>query len=503
MPMIDGLGDSGFLQSELLKALASSSVGGTDASPLIKEDLEMEAHTQLWLETSPIEMVILKHIPRITATSVIHEYDQITGYGPRTMPFYGETTLPPDSTIVSRRRQEIIKLQGYVSSVFALASFQTPIQALGANTLVDQNMAATRLNLLRGMSVSIYMSDASTSTDPNRFRGLKQQILESTSPSVGPPYTPDPTYVIDLRGKPLLGPEIRTRARQISEHYGDMSWIYMAPSNKELLEGALDASERLILTRERAEPVVMGQNVDGMMTTGGIVRFAPDNTLTASEYGGFAPTVAVPNAPAPLTGANVAAPAAAANPLGKWVAADADPTVLYQVTALNASGESTPFSPATVAVVAGQAVTIAITPRVADTSYRVYRGGDGIHNPAVPMFIAEIRGPGNTTPFNFVDLNARIPGTTEAFGLTIHSQNSDAMLQTRDFGAIRERLSMSNAPVGGRNTVKLATLGPWLGIFDLAPILHTASRDLLFSAYTPVLTHPFQNVVWVNVGNRP
>ena len=185
-----------------------------------------------------------------------------------------------------------------------------------------------------------------------------------------------------------------------------------------------------------------------------------------------------------------------------WTAADADPTVQYYVTALNASGESTPYAPPTVAVVAGQAVTIAITPRASDTSYKIYRGGDGIHNPATPMFVAEIRGPGNTTPFNYVDLNAKIPGTSEAFGLTIHSQNSDAMLGTRDFATVAGRMSMANPPSSQRNTVKYATLGPWLGVFDLAPILHTASRDLLFSAYTPVLTHPFQCVCWTNVGNR-
>jgi hypothetical protein len=490
------------LQDELLKALASSSLAGTDASPLIKEDLEMEAHTQLWLETDPVELVILKHLPRINAYSVIHQYDQIVGYGPQGVTtFYGESNLPPEAAIQSVRRTETIRLQGLISSVFALASFQTPVQALGQNNLVDQNMAAVRLALLRAMAVSTYSSNTQTSADGIRFRGIKQQILEGTSPSTSPPFTINPAFIIDKRGAKLAGQDIRDAARVISERYGSLRWIYMSPLAKEYLEQSLDAAERLYLTREWAEPVIMGQNVDGLMTQGTSVRFATDNTLTPTNYQGVAPTASVTNAPTPLTAANVAAPVAAANPGSLFVAADADPTAVYTVTALNASGESTGYTPASVAIVAGTGITIAITPRAADTSYRVYRGGTPPANPTTPMLIAEIRGPGNTTPFNFVDLNATIPNTSEAFALSLYSTNSEAMFPTRSMENIRDRITLANAP-RARNTVSLATLGPWLGIFDLAHILHTASRDLVFSAYTPILTHPFQNIVWVNVGTR-
>jgi hypothetical protein len=85
--------------------------------------------------------------------------------------------------------------------------------------------------------------------------------------------------------------------------------------------------------------------------------------------------------------------------------------------------------------------------------------------------------------------------------MTVFSQNSEALWPTRDLEAVRAQISLAN-PAQPKNTFTLATLGPWMGIFDLAHILHTASRDLVFSAFTPVLTHPFQNVVWTNVGNR-
>ena len=360
---------------DLLKALASSAAAGTDASPLIKEDLEVEAYTQLWLETDPVELVILKHIARIAAFSVTHEFDQIVGYGPSgTDYFYGEASLPPEAAIQSRRQFVTIKPQGLISSVFALANFQTPIMALGQNNLVDQNMASTRLALLRGMAVSTYNSDNSTTTNGIRFKGIQQQILEGTSLSVGPPYAANPDFIVDLRGAKLDADEIRTRVRQVVENYGTIRWIYMSPLTKEHVEKSIDPAERLYLTRGQAEPVIMGQNVDGIMTQGSTVRFAPDNTLTASNLRGFAPASSVPNAPTPLLAGNVAAHVAAANGASKWIAADADAAVQYYVTAANVYGESTPYAPATVSVATGDGVTIAITPRAADTSYRVYRG---------------------------------------------------------------------------------------------------------------------------------
>src|SRR5262249_39705267 len=227
----------------------------------------------------------------------------------------------------SRRRAETIRLQDLISSVFALASFQTPIQALGQNNLVDQNMAATRLALLRAMAVSIYSSDTSTTTDGIHYRGIRQQILENTSPSTTPPFTVNPAFIIDLRGVKLTAQHIRDASRVIGERYGSLRWIYMSPLTKEYLEQSLDSSERLYLTREWAEPVIMGQNVDGMMTQGTSVRFATDNTLTPQNYAGLAPTSSVTNAPPPLPGANVAAPTAAANGASLWTTADADAAV--------------------------------------------------------------------------------------------------------------------------------------------------------------------------------
>jgi hypothetical protein len=485
------------LQDELLKALASSAGAGTDAAPLIKEDLEMEAHSQLYMESDPGELTILKHIPRLTATSVVHQFTQVIGYGSRSHDgFYGENTLPAEATMQTLRKNVNIKLMGDISSVFALASFQTPISALGADNLVGENQAAARLDLLLKMAREIYAADTSVTSHTLRYAGLKQQILEGTSPSASAPFAANPDYIIDLRGRKLLPEEIRKRAVQIRKKFGMLRWIYMSPDTQSFLEETLDPAERLNIPRMPGEEVLLGQNISGMHTGGVVVRFAMDNTLTAELYRGSPPASAVSGAPVPPP--TIGAPSAAANASSLWETLDADGAVLYDITASNESGESTSTQVGPVAVVAGSSVTIAITPRAADTSYKVYRSSS-VH--ATPMFVAEIKGPGNTTPFNFVDHNGHIPGTTDAFGLNIASANNSipvlASLRMQDFRMV----SLANAP-RPRNTCALAQLGPWMGMYDLARILHTASRDLLFSAFTPQVTHPFQNVVWINCGDR-
>lgn len=486
------LGDSA-IADELLKALASSSAAGTDVSPLIKEDLEVEAHTQLYYETDPTELVLLKHIPRQPATSVLHQFDKIVSYGGQGHDgFYAENTLPTEADMESVRASVMIKLMGQISTVFALASFQTPIAALGETDLVLENMASTRLALLQKMCTAIYRSNDSVSRNTLRFAGLYQQILEGTSVSTSAPYTPNTDFIIDKRGFALTPDDIRAAARRVVEHHGRIRHIYMAPLVVEMLEKSLDPAERLQLPRTRDERVLLGQSVGGMNTASGACYFEPDNSLTPSIYYEPPPSKSPVNAPSPLGAGNVAAPTAANNALSQWTATDANAAVTYAVTAVNGYGESTPYSPAAVAVVAGNSVTIAITPRAADDSYKIYRGSSVLGAPR--HFIAEVKGTGNTTPFNFVDHNATIPNTSVVFALNMESNNSAALVANNT-----ARIQLAN-PAHARNTVSLVTLGPWMGVFELAHILHTASRDLVFSALAPRISHPYQNAVFINVG---
>jgi hypothetical protein len=103
-----------------------------------------------------------------------------------------------------------------------------------------------------------------------------------------------------------------------------------------------------------------------------------------------------------------------------WVTAQAG-NYFYAVEACQPGQVSTlTFISGAVAVAAGDAVTLAITPSAAntETDYRVYRGRlNGTNQPDDVRLIARIpnAGTGSTT---FVDYNQVIPGTSEAFMLT-------------------------------------------------------------------------------------
>ena len=56
------------------KALAVDSATGTSIAPFIKEDLEGEAYVQLYSDTDPAQMALLKDLPRQPAQQVNHEF---------------------------------------------------------------------------------------------------------------------------------------------------------------------------------------------------------------------------------------------------------------------------------------------------------------------------------------------------------------------------------------------------------------------------------------------
>jgi hypothetical protein len=130
-------------------------------------------------------------------------------------------------------------------------------------------------------------------------------------------------------------------------------------------------------------------------------------------------------APAIPTTSGVSTPiAAAANADSKFVAGDAA-TYFYFVSAFNNQGESAPVSMASVAVAAGQAVTLIFNRVVSDPkaiSYRVYRGKSSDASKA--LFAFEVKDAGTGTTQSIVDKNLDIPGTHKAFLLDMDSEES-------------------------------------------------------------------------------
>lgn len=475
--------NSAYAHEQILKALATSATYGADASPLIREDLEAEAANQLYSDTSPIEMVLLKDMPRKPATNVVHQYTQVNAYGnERTEGFFPESGLPTYSNQQFTRKTVNIKLMGEWAAVNLIAQLENNIRAIGQTDLVGTENAAKMLLLQHKVTRNLYFADAAATTTGLRFDGL-YALIRDNSPA---------DHIIDLRGKKLTPDDVRSAAKKIALNHGVMTGLYLSLDDKEQLEKQLDAAERLYLNQRDNAQVVIGQNIDGMYTQGGSVYFRPDNTLSPIHANFYLPSSPYPDdVPTALTTVTATPRAAAGAEVSQWAASDAAADIAYHVTALNATGEGPALAVTPAAVDVDEVVELSITPRATDKSFRVYRGSATLG--ITPALIKEIpHTAGDTTPITFVDENDMIPGTRFAFGLNLQSQNF------RKFGG---DATMNNLPKP-QNTVSIVQLTAMSVFTELAKLGLLASNDVIFWPLVLEMTHPKQNVVFINVGNN-
>lgn len=509
-------GDAERILFALEKAMAA---GDASAVALVKEDLELEAYTSLYTEADENEFRMLKSLPRKTATSITHEFTRYDRYGiAYSSGFFPENQLPPESDPTAVRATISIKLMGSISRVFALPSFETPVQAFGKGNLVDQHQVVTRLNLMDMMNRAVYASrtDEVNGNNTLRFKGLKQQIDEGTANS---PFT----HAIDMRGRKLKpfvtvgGVEkgVREVARQIAENKGRLTSLMLSPKVHQQFETELDGSERLHLNRPSisgSERINLLANVSRINAGGGDIALDIDNGLTVDRYRGKPPTTTDTTIDAPANVTALAEVVLGAGETSLWELENL--AELYYYVSYTKDDKEGPKTRAPGGAnsyvnhndaLKKTTVTI-IDPTWANLPYhsiKIYRGTNAKVDPGNAMLIAERPFP--TAPGNFVfsDLNQRIPGTDEVFGLTLAGHNYNLMRQAQIMGAsyqtVQGQFNVANHPTG-RNSICLVNLGPWMGIFALAPTLFTASHDLLFTAFAPEVAVPTHNVYWYNVG---
>jgi len=315
---------------------------------------------------------------------------------------------------------------------------------------------------------------------------------------------------------------IRQKAARSITLFGMFNCLLMDPLVRGDLEGSMDGMTRLNLPIQ-ASPYMLGQNIGGIQTQGNIIHFHTDNTLsplyatgkyTASVEDGApstTPTVVAAAAQADSTTAPV--PAGRGNPASSWDAASAG-NIAWVLTEVvdEREGLGTRY-PATgagfTAVGVGEEVkfTVKTGDALAD-SVRVYRLDDqtGALDDGSDMleayFIWETPGSGDGSNIIFYDNNDIRPNTSMVFGLRLLSRSA------RDMNAGGLTLAQKNSASylsnndTPQNTVAVASLGPQMGILNLAVVLAHVSRPLLYSAYVPEVRNPFQNIVFKNIGLR-
>jgi len=497
-------------QHRVLEALEKAVHSG-NITAIVPEDLEIQAHNTLWHDSQPTELTLLKLIPTTPATSIKHEFTTVTSFGEsRQSGFFGERSLPPETNFATERIINNIRLMGEVGPTFLLASLEKTQQVLGTTGAANIERAALRLNVLRKKNRNLFFADTATIRQGAagvRFKGLKQLIREGTDGTTG--QSPFGEHAIDMLGQPLTAETVRNRISEAIVLFGYVNCLIMDPFARAEFEASFDSAQRLEMPIS-LKPYVIGQNIAGLQTQGGVCQFYTDNILnplwsqgqyTAVLYDGAPTTVATAAAPVAqaVTGGNVSI----------WDAASAG-EIYWIVTQMKDEQESlgvrVPAAGFTT-VAAGEEVLHSLTPGDPTIdSFRIYRGDDSdVNNVAGTdaYFITEVPNTGGGGAVQYFDLNEARPNTSHAFALNIKSKSQRALsngLASSYHSAVENSADFLRQPDDPTNTVALAELGPSMGILALASILAEVDRPLMYSACSPEVRNPFQNFYFYNIG---
>jgi len=512
----------------LQKAISSDPLYGTAVREFIHEDLEPEAHNQLWNESDPEEMALLKMIPRISAAQTRHEYTKFMDYGNlNSESAFAPNTLPSVQDFSGQREEVRLRPYGEITQVQGLAAAEKSIQAIGKDNVADVAEESTRRLLLYKINLALYASDTRDTLNESRIKGILQGIDEGTRASGA--VNPDSNIIIDLRGGNIQvdgSNGIRKKSAQISKLYGSLRWLLLGPDQNVAIEEQLDDKSRYMINPQgNTDKMIIGARIDGIKTATGVTLFQSDNALEKHIKTGEANNRLIDNAPAAFSEAatgsgtfkveRVAAVSLPAGIVSKFALIDTKDEaglgsnqlkLVYHVVACNEVGDairgvSTPIT----TIVPGDVAKITITPRGGETSFKIYRGLSSVAGiPAnnseylyLPEYIGEIPNGAaktNTTPLEFFDENDILPGTSHAFGLNMIGDSSLSMAK----GTVPT--SLVNRPKS-QNALSMVQLTSMFR-FDLAKLGWLAKYGLLAWVIGAEVTKPFQNIVYRNCGRK-
>lgn len=493
------------MNMQLLSMLEKAIDTGT-IEAIVPEDLEIEAHNTLWNESSRFEFTALKLIPNVPATSIKHEFTQITSMGePRFSGFFSEKSLPPETNLETERVIVNIRLMGEVGPTFLLASLEKTQQVLGTSGPQNIERRALRLNILRKKNRNIYFSDTGATRlgiAGVRNKGMAQLIREGTDGTTGT--SPFGSHAIDMENLPLTVETVREKTAEAIVLFGYSKCLIMDPFTRATFEGSMDSAQRLPMPIN-VQPYVLGQNIAGLQTQGGTVLFHTDNVLAPSHAWGQYRATLFDGAP---TGKPVVVGVAQGESApGKWDAASVALEQFWVVTEtrdeMEGLGTRSPVA-GTQALTVGQEYELTITPSnpLAD-SFRVYRGTEDDSDIEDAWFIYEVANTGGGGAVVSADLNLFRPNTAHAFALNIAGPAANIMNSglANAYETAKERSAeFLAAPDDDQNTIAIASLGPTMGIMPLAHVVATVDRPLMYSAYATENRNPLQNFYFYNIG---
>ena len=492
--------------STLAKGVTSDTI-----SNVVPQSLEDVAFNTQWDQNSPNELTLLKCIPSVVATKVVHQYGRVTSYGSsKGTGFFAELGSATRNTPAVDLKTVNLKLQGEDSTTTMLAELQKIVSTLGSASPATFQMVATLNTMLRKKARNVYFSDDSKTRATSsglRIAGIEQQIREGTDGTLGSGVDGQ-SHIIDMRGLPLSLTNIRNVVAGGIRAFGSINSIFMDALTRADFESSLDGAARLEIPAG-VSPMFMGQMVAGVQTNGNRVSFLTDNTLDPAFCAPLYTDELEDGAPIGVPTATVAVTTDAlsrfdSNPGGSgnyyWV-------VTAVVDEREGAGVRVPAT-GHQAVAVGDRARLTITPPSSNIqSFRIYRGtapvsGDGAMTAA--QLIGEVKVP-SAAAVIFDDLNLTRPGLSTAFALRIVTPAVNALANpsAEAYDAAWQRRAnfaqMADSPF---NTIAIAHLGPQLMTLELAKLGFTVDRKLLASVYGVEVRDPRKNYVFKNVGRR-
>jgi hypothetical protein len=398
---LEGFGQSDMSTvDELNKALGTGTTGEAygsyaDGSALRPESLEGtlkvvvagEKHVKLW-----------KDIDKLPAYNTVEEYNVLESYGGETSAFFVEGGLPEEEDSIYSRKTALVKFLG---TTRVITHPMTLVKTAHGGDIVSREAHNGTVWLMHQMERALFFGDSAL--NPLAFDGIGKQITAGNG------------HIIDMKGAPLSEKVCEDASGMIIDSYGMPSKMYLTPQAHRELSNIMFPRQKVPFSAPNDGYI--GVPLRGFQSNGGTWGFEPDIFLRPR---GEAPATGKDGAPSTPEWDDTTPLAAGASSTGVGLPAG---TYSYQVTAVNAKGESAATEVSAVAAEANQQVTIKfgrVNSGNVAKSYRIYRNnGSG-----KALFMVEIADPGTGTDVTYVDRNQDIPGTSQAFLLDLNGEQS-------------------------------------------------------------------------------
>jgi hypothetical protein len=393
-------------------------------------------------------LVLWSDIIKGRARNTVEEYNVLHSFGNNPDGgWMAEGGLPAETDASLERKHATVKFLGTHRKVSHVA---TLVDSAHGNVIAQETVNGT-MDLLQKIERGLFKGDSSLSD--LQWDGIEKQMVDNMVAN----------NIIDLRGAPLSEDILTDASLTASDapSYGFPDKLYLNPKTSADLAKQFFPKERINTLDAKTGKV--GLNVNGWVSPAGEVDFRPSVFI---DDGG-APNAAIVGKVADIPGIPVISVVLASpvDATAQFTAADAG-TYSYSLSAVNDKGRSAAIALGTIAVAAGDAVTVSITPAAGNAPkfYQLYRTkvGGAVGTERSIMRIPNTAGAGLIV---LTDKNAFLPGCTSGYLLQMDAENLDVKMLT---------------PMMKMNLALVSTEMQWLQLIYMTVRLMTPNKNILF-----------------------